>query len=132
MPRKIRPTPDLIRKRFVLDRSRHVWYAPENRFEIINGEANWGAPAFFVCGDKPEGVVGCVQKTSVGGTSSKFGHAGLKFAEDGYNTHVNLAPGYSLELRWGHIDGAQGAIRVESEAGKSGEVPYAFDSPYCR
>jgi hypothetical protein len=29
-------------------------------------------------------------------------------------------------------DGAEGTIRVESEAGKSGEVPYAFDSPYCR
>jgi hypothetical protein len=29
-------------------------------------------------------------------------------------------------------EGAEGTVRVESDDGKSGEVPYAFDSPYCR
>ena len=98
--------PDLIHERFVLDKPRAVWFQKDNRFELINDEANWVAPSFFVCGDQPGGVVNGVKTTQVGGTSNKFGHAGLKFAEDGYNTHVNLAPGYSLELMWKHIDGA--------------------------
>jgi len=29
-------------------------------------------------------------------------------------------------------DGAEGTIRVEADSGQSGEVEYAFDSPYCR
>ena len=102
----IKENPDLINKQFIYDNSRHVWYMNDNRFEIINDGANWIAPAFFVCGDRPEGVVNGVKTTGVGGTSVKFGHAGIKFEEDGYNTHVNLAPGYSLELMWKHIEGA--------------------------
>jgi len=102
----IKADPRLISNRFVFDNPRKVWYAKDNRFEIINDRANWPAPAFFVCGDQPKGVIKGVQVTNRSGTNSKFGHAGLKFAEDGYNTNVNLAPGYSLELKWGHIEGA--------------------------
>lgn len=103
----LKARPDLIHKQFVFDKPRKVWYMASNRFEVINDQANWVAPAFFVCGDHPDGVVNGVKTGRPGGTSSKFGHAGIKFAEDGYNTHVNLAPGYSLELMWKHIDGAQ-------------------------
>ncbi len=102
----IKADPDLINKQFVYDNARKVWYGNNNRFELINDRANWVAPAFFVCGDQPQGVVNGVKTTSVGGTSNKFGHAGIKFAEDGYNTNVNLAPGYSLELMWKSIEGA--------------------------
>jgi len=102
----IRKDPDLISKNFVFDSSRRVWYMKGNRPEIVNDKANWVAPAFFVCGDTPPGVISGVRKKSVGGTSNKFGHMGLKIQEDGYNTDVNLAAGYSLELMWKHIDGA--------------------------
>ncbi|MDP6634099.1 MAG: hypothetical protein QGG42_04335 [Phycisphaerae bacterium] len=102
----IKANPALISEQFALDEQRKVWYARDNRFEIINDRANWVAPAFFVCGDQPRGVVKGVQVTRPSGVSSKLGHAGIKFAEDGYNTNVNLAPGYSLELKWEHIDGA--------------------------
>ena len=102
----IKANPALISDRFVLDKSRRVWYAKDNRFEIIDDRANWVAPAFFVCGDQPPGVVKGVRVTSPSGVSTKLGHAGIKFNEDGYNTNVNMAPGYSLELMWGHIEGA--------------------------
>ena len=102
----IKQDPGLINRQFALDKPRHVWYTKDNRFETVNDEANWVAPAFFVCGDTPGGVVSGVRTTSVGGTSVKFGHMGLKFADDGYNTHVDLAPGYSLELMWRHVEGA--------------------------
>ncbi len=102
----IRKNPDLISKNFVFDSSRRVWFMKGNRPEIVNDKANWVAPAFFVCGDTPPGVISGVRKKSVGGTSNKFGHMGLKIQEDGYNTDVNLAAGYSLELMWKHIDGA--------------------------
>lgn len=102
----IKENPDLINKQFIYDSARKVWYMSDNRFELINDRSNWTAPAFFVCGDQPKGVVNGVKATSVGGTSNKFGHAGIKFAEDGYNTNVNLAPGYSLELMWNSIEGA--------------------------
>jgi hypothetical protein len=103
----IKANPALIDERFIFDKPRKVWYTRDNRFEIINDRANWVAPAFFVCGDHPKGVVKGVKVTSPSGVSSKFGHAGIKFAEDGYDTRVNLAPGYSLELMWKHIDAAQ-------------------------
>jgi hypothetical protein len=102
----IKENPDLINKQFIYDNSRRVWYMNDNRFEIINDRANWIAPAFFVCGDTPEGVLNGVKTTSVGGANVKFGHAGIKFEEDGYNTNINLAPGYSLELMWKNIEGA--------------------------
>jgi len=102
----IKSDPGLITDRFVQDKARRVWYVKDNRFEIIDDKANWVAPAFFVCGDQPPGVVQGVQKTSVGGTSVKFGHMGLKFNEDGYTTDVDLAPGGSLELMWKPVDEA--------------------------
>ncbi|MFQ5808116.1 MAG: hypothetical protein ACE5JM_00740 [Armatimonadota bacterium] len=102
----IRENPGLITENFVYDQPRRVWYPHDNRFEIINDKANWVAPAFFVCGDTPEGVVEGVKDTRAGETSVKFGHMGLKMDEDGYSTDVNLGPGYSLELMWKHIDDA--------------------------
>ncbi len=98
--------PGLITRNLIFDNPRRVWYFKDNRFEIINDKANWVAPAFFVCGDTPDGVVKGVQTTSVGKANVKFGHMGLKFNEDGYSTDVNLGPGYSLELMWKAIDGA--------------------------
>jgi hypothetical protein len=53
----IRANPGLITDRFVLDQARRVWYFEDNRFEIFDDTANGVAPAFFVCGDTPEGVV---------------------------------------------------------------------------
>jgi len=103
----IKANPALISKQFAIDKSRKVWYTLDNRFEMIGERANWVAPAFFVCGDTPPGVVKGVQVTRPGGVSSKLGHAGIKFNEDGYDTQVNLAPGFSLELMWKHIDAAQ-------------------------
>ncbi len=97
--------PELIADGFVFDRARKVWYLPGNRFEVVDGKANWRAPAFFVCGDKPRGVIGGVKTQRVGGTSNKFGHMGLKFEDSDYSTDVNLPPGASLELRWSHTDG---------------------------
>jgi hypothetical protein len=103
----IKADPALIGEQFVLDKARKVWYMKPNRFEIIGDRANWLAPAFFVCGDQPRGVTKGVQVTRPSGVSSKLGHAGIKFNEDGYDTNVNLAPGCSLELMWRHIDKAQ-------------------------
>lgn len=103
----IKTDPRLISDQFVYDKSRRVWYIRDNRFEIINDRANWVAPAFFVCGDRPSGVISGVKTGKPSGISTKLGHAGIKFADDGYNTHVNLAPGYSLDLMWKHVDGAQ-------------------------
>ncbi|KKL53200.1 hypothetical protein LCGC14_2277810, partial [marine sediment metagenome] len=98
--------PDLISKNFVYDEARRVWYVKDNQYELINGAANWQAPAFFVCGDKPKGVVNGVKTTRVGKTSVKFGHMGLKILEDGYTSAVNLGPGGSLTLLWDQIKGA--------------------------
>lgn len=102
----IRDNPALIYEDFLFDNARRVWYRKDNRFENIDDKANWVAPAFFVCGDTPDGVVKGVQKTSVGEANVKFGHMGLKMREDGYRTGVNLGPGHSLELRWKAIEGA--------------------------
>ncbi|KKK80605.1 hypothetical protein LCGC14_2821820, partial [marine sediment metagenome] len=97
--------PDLITKGLVYDEPRRVWYHSGNRFEIVNGKANWRAPAFLVCGDSAPGVIsGCKGRKVVGPSRS---WKGIKHAEDGYNTDVNLGPGYSLTLDWDPIKGAQ-------------------------
>ncbi len=100
----IAANPELITRDLVLDPARKVYYHRGNQFEIINDKANWTAPAFLVCGDGPGGVVSGTKGRHRSG--SPKGWAGIKFDEDGYNTDVNLAPGYSLELRWQAIKGA--------------------------
>ena len=100
----IQANPELITRDLVLDKARKVYYRRDNQFEIINGKANWQAPAFFVCGDEPKGVIGGVAGRNRAG--SPKGWAGIKFDEDGYTTDVDLAPGESLELMWRAIKGA--------------------------
>jgi len=96
---------DLVLKDMVYDKARRVWYFKDNRFEIVNGKANWQAPAFLVCGDSAPGVVsGCKGRKVVGPNT---GWKGIKHAEDGYNTDVNLGPGGSLTLTWDAVKGAQ-------------------------
>jgi len=96
--------PALIREGLFFDKARRVYYHRGNLFEIIGEKANWQAPAFLVCGDGPEGVVKGTQGRHRSG--SPTGWAGIKHAEDGYHTDVDLAPGESLELAWKADDGA--------------------------
>jgi len=97
----------IVRDGLIFDKARKVYYFRGNRFEIINDQANWLAPALFVCGDRPEGVISGVKgrgKPSV--ANKKRGHMGIGFDEKGYNTDVDLQPGESLELLWRAIPGA--------------------------
>ena len=96
--------PDLINKGMVYDKGRRVWYARDDRFEIIDGKANWTAPAFLVCGDSAPGVISGCKGRRPGRDNRSW--MGIKHAEDGYNTNVNLGVGYSLELMWKPIKGA--------------------------
>jgi RecA/RadA recombinase len=53
--------------------------------------------------------------------------------EDDYLYFVDDEPsGPNFEVTLPLCEGGQGTIRVESARGESAEVPYAFDSPYCR
>ncbi|MHC4717971.1 MAG: hypothetical protein ACYS5V_13435, partial [Planctomycetota bacterium] len=94
----------LIFDNMIFDKGRRVWYFKGNQFEIINDKANWRAPALLVCGDSAEGVFNGVKGRREGGPNA--GWMGIKHAEDGYNTNVNLGPGCSLELMWKPIEGA--------------------------
>ncbi len=92
----IKKNPALV-KDLVFDKSRKVYYAKDNRFEIINGKANWLAPALLVCGDDASGVLTGVKSNSLAGSPTSW--EGINF--DGpYSTDVNLGPGYSLTLNW--------------------------------
>ncbi|MFC1582549.1 hypothetical protein ACFL4W_03310, partial [Planctomycetota bacterium] len=94
---EIAADPELVNKLFY-DQARRVYYFPDNRFELINGKANWVAPSLLVCGDGPQGVIsGCQKRRNA---SSPKGWAGINHDEGGYNTDVNLGPGMSLELMW--------------------------------
>jgi hypothetical protein len=54
-------------------------------------------------------------------------------AEGALDYFVNGQPaGELFEITLPLCDGAQGTIRVESEDGRSAEVQFAFDSPFCR
>lgn len=96
--------PELISEDLVADASRKVYYHKGNQFEIIDDKANWVAPAFLVCGDSPGGVISGCKGRKPGGAST--GWMGIKHAEDGYSTDVDLGPGYSLELTWDAVEGA--------------------------
>ncbi|KKL86133.1 hypothetical protein LCGC14_1947780, partial [marine sediment metagenome] len=57
-----------------------------------------------VCGDSAPGVIKGTQGRRRSG--SPTGWAGIKHAEDGYNTDVNLGPGMALELSWNTVKDA--------------------------
>lgn len=100
----IAENPDLILKNFVLDEARQVCFNPDDQPVAADGTVNWTAQPFFVCTDTPKGVVsGCKARTDQGSPRS---WGVIKFDNDGYNTDVNLAPGFSLTLTWDRIDGA--------------------------
>ncbi len=98
----IRANSDLVTLGFVKDPSRGVYYARDNRFETINDKANFHAPAFFVCGDTPEGVLLGVRNSKIAG--SQTGWNGIKFDTDDYSTDVNLSTGQSLTLTWDAVE----------------------------
>jgi hypothetical protein len=98
----IRANPGLVTKALVKDPSRGVYYARNNRFETINDKANFRAPAFFVCGDTPEGVLLGVRNSKVAG--SQTGWNGIRFDTGDYSTDVNLLPGESLTLTWDAVE----------------------------
>lgn len=92
----IKRDPSLVTS-LTFDKSRKVYYQPNDQFEIINDKANWLAPAFLVCGDEVSGILSGVKSNSVSGSPTSW--EGIKF--DGpYSTDVNLAPGLSLSLNW--------------------------------
>lgn len=100
----IRANPALVRDGLEFDRARGVYYHKGNRFENLDGKANWRAPSFLGCGDTPGGILTGVRNRSRAG--SPTGWAGLQFDSPGYSTDVNLAPGSSLTLTWDAIKGA--------------------------
>ena len=93
--------PKLVREGLTFDKARKVYYPKGNCFEIINNKANWVAPALFVCGDQPEGVIsGVAGRGTPSEPNKKRGHMGIHFDERGYAADVDLSPGMSLELMW--------------------------------
>jgi len=100
----IKANPALVTEGLEFDKGRNVWYQKGNKFENLGDKANWRAPAFFVCGDDPPGVISGTKGSRVAG--SPTGWMGINFDLAGYSTDVNLAPGYSLTLTWDAIPGA--------------------------
>jgi hypothetical protein len=89
---------ELILDAFVLDKSRKVYYAKDNVFELIGEKANWQAPAFLVCGDTLEDIPAALKKKNRAG--SPEGWAGIAHSSGSYSTDVNLAPGFALTNTW--------------------------------
>ncbi|MBE3070633.1 MAG: transglutaminase domain-containing protein, partial [Planctomycetes bacterium] len=100
----IKANPGLVSDGLVLDKSRQVYYHAGNAFEVIDGKANWTAPAFLVCGDEPGGVISGVRTGRNAG--SPTGWAAIIFDDPAYSADVDLGPGYSLTLAWAAEDGA--------------------------
>ena len=100
----IAANPALITEGLIYDQSRKVCYQKDNQFEIIGEKANWTAPAFLVCGDTPGGVISGVKGRRPGSANTSW--MGIKHAEDGYSTDLDLAPGFSLTLTWDAVEGA--------------------------
>ncbi len=96
--------PSLVLDGLVYDEGRGVYYARADAPRTVGGEFHWTARPFFVCTDKPEGVIGGVEKRSDRGSPTSWG--AIKFENDGYNTDVNLSPGYALTLDWRAEPGA--------------------------
>ncbi|HUU09551.1 MAG TPA: hypothetical protein VM431_03320 [Phycisphaerae bacterium] len=100
----IKANPALITDGLVLDDARKVWYHKDNRFEVVDGKANWTAPAFLICGDEPPGIISGVRSGKNAGNPT--GWAAIIFDDPGYSTDVDLAPGSRLTLTWQAVEGA--------------------------
>jgi len=100
----IKANPALVSDGLEFDRARGVYYHKGDRFENLGGKANWRAPSFLGCGDTPDGILTGIRSSNRAG--SPTGWAGLQFDSPGYDTDINLGPGYSLTLTWDAIKGA--------------------------
>jgi hypothetical protein len=100
----IKANPALVTDALKLDRPRQVYYQKDNRFENLDGKANWQAPAFLVCGDTPESILTGIRSSKKAG--SPTGWTGIVFDSRGYTTDVNLAAGSALTLTWDAVKGA--------------------------
>ena len=101
----IKANPELVTRDLVPDPARKPVYRHKgNEFEVIGDKANWQAPAFLVCGDRPGGVISGVNSNRQSG--SPTGWMTIQF--DGkYSTDVALGAGQSLELMWSAVEGAK-------------------------
>ncbi len=74
----IKRDPSLVTS-LIFDKSRKVYYQPNDQFEVINDKANWMAPAFLVCGDEVSGILAaskaivCLEVRHHGKASSSMG-----------------------------------------------------------
>jgi hypothetical protein len=100
----IKANPALVSKGLVLDRARGVYYHKGDRFENIDGKANWRAPAFLCCGDEPQGLLTGIRSSNRAGSGTGWGSH--QFDSPGYSTDINLSPGCSLTLTWDAVKGA--------------------------
>ena len=100
----IKADPTLVTDGLEFDKERGVYYHKGDRFEVIDGKANWRAPSFLCCGDEPGGILTGIRSNSRAGSPTEW--AGIKFDSPDYSTDVNLAPGCSLTLTWDAIKGA--------------------------
>lgn len=96
-------TDGLMTKAFVLDKGKNVYYAKDNRYQIIDGKANWTAVGFLVSGDSLEGSVTGLKSRNRAGSPEGWG--GVNHATGDYSTDVNLAPGFALTQEWNVIEG---------------------------
>ena len=87
---------------FVLDKKRGVYYPRDNQI-VMDGKANWQAPAFLRADDPIEGVAGGLKSSNRSG--SPEGWAGIQHATGDYSTDIDLAPGFSLTHLWEVIEG---------------------------
>jgi len=100
----LKAIPALVTDGLEFDQARGVYYHKGDRFENVNGKANWRAPSFLSCGDTPDGILTGTRGSNRAGSPTGWG--GLQFDSPGYSTNVNLASGYSLTLTWDAIKGA--------------------------
>ncbi len=91
----------LLTNGFVMDKARAVMYAKDDQFRIIDGKANWQAPAFLVCGDDLPGVASGVRHR--GERHSDDGWDNIHPATGDYSADVNLAPGFALTSTWSKL-----------------------------
>lgn len=89
---------ELILDAFVLDKSRKVFYAKDNQFELIGDKVNWQAPAFLVCGDGLGDIPKALKAKNRAGSPEGWG--GIAHATGTYSADVNLAPGFALTNSW--------------------------------
>ena len=94
----------LIRDALVTDKARGSIYARADPFQLVGGAANWTAPAFLVCGDTIDDVVGGLHTHKPVGQEEGWG--GIRHATGDYSADVDLAPGWSLTNTWDAVDGA--------------------------